>query len=486
MTSRPFQVAEARPVPRAMGLLWGLGGICLVLITIVGTRDGLATSLFALMIAALGGVLIVARPEWGVVVLTSTFFLSYPESLQGSGRLTINNVLGLTLAGLLLMRVGIERRLDFLSSRPVQFTLLIVAAALVNTVLVDQVPDLPGYSSVPVGYVWRSQELLTRAAYLIFIVAFVRVRWQILLLVGLVIGFVLITAPSAFWHAVTAAGDAESVRALTREGARASASFGINIAKNANRLAFLCVMTIAFIGYAMPATRSRLIRWGGPPAIILLVVTILLTASRSGLLGLIALLVMFAANMGLRNPRVHVFLLALVVAGGVGLTLIPQRHLERITNFFETEQGAEGADSARSRLALLGIGAKMFADNPVLGVGIGDFRPVSALSYGNSQGSALHNSYLLTLVEGGVLLFVPYVLLFWSLWRELSKARRLSQVRTGPDLAWLVAALQTIFVLFLLFSVFADVWHEVFVYLITGLTVAVSRLYQRDVGATLA
>src|SRR5262245_40836220 len=105
MASRPIQVVEARPVPRAMGLLWGLGGVCLLLITIAGTREGLGTPLFALMIAALGGVLILARPEWGVVVLTSTFFLSYPESLQGSGRFTINNVLGLVLAGILLMRV---------------------------------------------------------------------------------------------------------------------------------------------------------------------------------------------------------------------------------------------------------------------------------------------------------------------------------------------------------------------------------------------
>ena len=470
-----------------MGLLWGLGGACLLLlVTIMSTREGLATPTFALMIAALGGILILARPEWGVVVLTSTFFLSYPEALQGSGRLTINNVLGLVLAGLLLIRVGIERRVDFLSSRPIQFSLLIVAALLVNTALVDQVPDLPGYSAVPVGYVWRSQELFTRAAYLIFLVAFVRVRWQILLLVSLVIGFVLMTAPSAVWHAVTSSGAAESVRELTREGARASASFGISIARNANRLAFLCVMTIAFIGYALSATRSRLLRWGGPLAIIFLVVTVMLTASRSGLLGLAALLVMFVASMGLRNRRVQVLLLALVVAGGVGLTLIPQRHLDRITNFFDTEQQEEGADSTRARMELIGIGVKIFADNPVLGIGIGDFRPVSTLNYGNRRGSALHNSYLLTLAEGGLLLFVPYMLLFWSLWRELSKARRLSKVRTGPDLAWLVAALQAIFVLFLLFSVFADVWHEVFLYLITGLTVAVSRLYQRDVGATLA
>jgi O-antigen ligase len=150
-----------------------------------------------------------------------------------------------------------------------------------------------------------------------------------------------------------------------------------------------------------------------------------------------------------------------------------------MTDFFRTERG-ESAASTRNRLELLGTGIRMFADSPVVGVGLGNFRRMSIAEYGSHLISTLHNSYLLTLVEGGLLLFVPYLLILLSLWRELRHTGSLATRQPGPRLAWLVGATRAIFVLFLIFSFFADVWHELFLYLITGLTVTVERLYRRD------
>ena len=470
MPARPVHAVEARPVAR-VGLLWGLGGLGLLLVTFVGTERGLAPSTLALLVAGLAGILIVVRPEWGVVVLTSTFFLSYPEVLEGSGRLTINNVLGAMLAVLLAVRVGIERRAEFLRSRAIQLFLLLALALLANHALAPQLPNLPGIEvkNVPT---WRVQELLSRTAYLVFFVAFIQARWQILVLVWLIVGSVLLTAPGAIWNALAA---------TDTEAARAAASFGINIAKNPNRLAFLCAMSIAIIGHAVPEARTRIVRVGGLVAIAVLIMTIFLSASRSGLIELVALLVMFVGG-GVHRRRTRVFLLALAISAGIGLTLVPEQHFDRMTNFFRTER-SESAASTRNRLELLGIGVRMFADHPVIGVGVENFRRVSNADYGSHRISALHNSYLLTLVEGGILLFIPYLLIFGSLWRELRDTGRLAARRSGLGLAWLVGATRTIFVLFLIFSFFADVWHELFLYLITGLTVTVGRLYRRDPGA---
>jgi O-antigen ligase len=467
MPARPVHAVEARSAV-GVGLLWGLGGLGLLLVTIAGAGRGLAPSTLALLVAGLAGILIVVRPEWGVVVLTSTFFLSYPEVLEGSGRLTINNVLGLLLAALLAVRVGIERRAEFLSSRPVQLFLVLGLALLVSHVLAPQLPNLPGIEA-RIPPTWRVQELLSRTAYLLFFVAFIQARWQLLVLVWLVVGSVLLTAPSAIWNALAA----------DTEMARAAASFGINIARNPNRLAFLCAMAIAIIGHAVPEARTRAARVGGLVAIAVLILTIFLTASRSGLIELVALLVMFVGGMGAHYRRTRVFVLALAISAGIGLTLVPEQHFDRMTNFFRTERG-ESAVSTRNRLELLGTGVRMFADRPVIGVGIENFRRVSITEYGSRRLSALHNSYLLTLVEGGLLLFIPYLLILGCLWRELRHTGGLAARRSGPRLAWLVGATRTVFVLFLIFSFFADVWHELFLYLITGLTVTLGRLYRRD------
>jgi O-antigen ligase len=459
-------------------LLWGVAGLCLLLVTLIGTQQGLASFTLALMVAALAGVLIVVRPEWGVIVLTSTFFFSYPEVLQGSGRLTINNVLGLVLGGLLVMRVCIERRAEFLRNRPMQLFLLLAAVLLLNYALVDKIPPVPGLEDQDAS-ARRVQELLTRTAYLVFFVAFVRKRWQLLALAWLVVGAVLLTAPGAAWNALTAVGD-------NIEQTRAAASFGIATAKNPNRLAFLCAMAIAIIGHVLPEVQSRFVRLAGPVAIVLLVVTILLTASRSGLICLAVLLAMLVAGMGLRHRRAHLLLLALAISIGVALALVPEQHLERITNFVGTERGEEGAGSTLARLELIRMGLRMFADHPILGIGVANFRTVSVSEYGSSRASAQHNAYLLTLVEGGLLLFATYLLIFRSLWRELRDAQRLASQRTGPGLAWLVRATRAMLVLFLVISAFADVWHELSFYIIAGLTVAVTNLYRRAARQALA
>ena len=471
MPARPLRAVEVRPAAR-LGLFWALGGFGLLVVTLVGTEQGRAPTTLALLVAGFAGILIIVRPEWGVVALTSTFFLSYPEALEGSGRLTINNVLGGLLALLLVVRLGIERRAEFLRSRPVQLFLLLALALLVNHVLAPQLPGLSGFETpdVPTS---RLQELLSRTAYLVFFVAFIHARRHILAVVWLVIGSVLVTAPNAIWNALAA----------DTETARAAATFGVNIARNPNRLAFLCAITIAIIGHAVPEARTRILRVGGLVAIAVLIVTILLSASRSGLIELVVLLMMFLGGVGARGQRSRVFLLALALAVGIGLALVPEHHFDRMTDFFRSDRG-ESAASTRNRLELLGTGARMFADSPLYGVGLGNFRRVSTTDYGSLRMSSLHNSYLLTLVEGGLLLLIPYLLILWSLWRELRNAASLAARRAGPELAWLVAAMQSVLVLFLIFSLFADVWHEPILFLIAGLTVTMGRLYRREPEAT--
>lgn len=481
-------------------LLWGGGSLGLFALTFVGSLWGSELLTLALIVACLVGGLILIRPEYGVMVLTSTFLISYPEVLQGSGQFTINNVLGLILAGTLLIKVALERRAEFLHSRLVQLFLLIGFAIIVNQLLAEQAPPLESLAELDLTGK-RLQAMATKIVFLVFFAAFIRTRWQILLLTSSVVFFVLMTAPNAIWKAMTAVGGIEQIRA--------SADFGISAAANANRLAFVSSMAIALIAYGMQEYRSRAVIVCGWPAIALLVVTIFLSASRSGLISLLVLSTIFIARMRIRRGMLVALLLFLVIVTGITTVLIlqgdldaitnsehgtreallelarrahlPQPYLDRITNFFPTEQGEEGAGSIRARLEILAVGLRMLRDHPIAGVGIGNFRWVSVVDYQNARPSAQHNSYLLTLVEGGLLLFIPYMLLFWGTWRDLTLTRRLSIQMPSLRLGWLVEAVRTIFVLFLIFSFFADIWHELFPYLIIGLAAVLTRLHQHEI-----
>jgi O-antigen ligase len=322
----------------------------------------------------------------------------------------------------------------------------------------------------------RLRYALLCGMYVIYFAAFLRRRWHILLLVGLVVSFVLMTSPNAIWHALTSEGSLDETRA--------SATFGIVAARNANRLAFFCVLALAFIGYAIQAFKSRPLTLLGGSAIVMLVVTIFLSASRSGLLNLGILSVLFLARTGIDRRRIAGLVIVLLVASVAVLAIVPERHLDRITAFFATDRAVEAAGSSGgsnlARLEMLRVGLRMFAENPLLGVGIGNSRWVAVVDYGGVRLSGLHNSYVTALAEGGLLLMAAYLLLFWSVLASLARTRRLVAQAPGLRLGWAVEATWTSFLLLLVFSAFADVWHEVPLFILTGLSIVLERLYRRE------
>lgn len=478
------------------GLLWGLAGLGLFALTLFGTRQDMGVLTLALLVVGIGAFVVLFRPEFGVIVLTSTFFLSYPAVLEGDGRLTINNMLGLMLGGILIATMTIERRADFLRSGHLWLFFAIGVLVILNQLATADITPPDSFASLDLSEK-RVQGIITKIAFTVFVVRFVRTRSQLTLLALMIVAFVMITAPNAIWNAVTSTGD-------QIEKIRAYADFGIRAAKNANRLAFMCAIGIAITGHAMQEYRKRWVTWAGGAAIGVMIAAIILSASRSGLLNLIVLGVIFARKRGIRPRTILALLLLLALLPLVAIVTSPQgpidaltepgetlrefilrvggnvispAYLDRATNFLAVERGEEGSGSSRARLGLLELGARMYADHPWVGVGIGNFRWVSILEYGSDRISALHNSYLLTLIEGGVMLFIPYLALYWFTWRNLELTRRRAAENDAVGARWLVEAVQAIFIMFLIFSVFADLWHDIYPFLIIGFAAVLGRLY---------
>jgi hypothetical protein len=487
-----------RVAPSPASVAAAAGGVVLVAGAVT---TGAAVQAIALLLALAAMTVIVVRPEVGVFVLTSTFFLSYPEAFTGSGYFTINNVVGLLLGGILAVRTLIDRRLPTVESPIVLALLGLWGVLLLNQLVADAAPPFASLKTLDLTEV-RASDFVSKLAFVVFVVAFIRTRWQILVFGTSLVAFMLITAPNAILNVFEAWGAATSTNI---ERLRAAADFGIVAARNANRLAFLCVLAIAIIGCAMLRLRRPLLTVLGGVAIAGLVTTIFLSASRSGVINLLVVAAYFVTRLRLPMRRVLVgatatAALALFVAQLLPVDVIgplspeerfqravtiaarrsniPEAYLGRITAFLTDGRGRDGVEaSTQNRYELVTTGLQMAGDHPVMGVGLGNFRWRSIAEYGSRHASAMHNSYLLALVEGGVVLLGAYVVVFVVAFRLLATARRRATLRRDVGLGWLVEATQLMLVAFLIFSVFADCWHEAYLPFILALAAVLSRLY---------
>lgn len=165
-------------------------------------------------------------------------------------------------------------------------------------------------------------------------------------------------------------------------------------------------------------------------AVLLTVVTVLLTHSRGAFLALVAT----ALWMAWRSGRLGRAVLALVASGVAFLLFAPAHVLERLSTIGDTQES-----SANARLIAWSTALRMIGDNPLLGVGLRNFQPrfpeYSVIPLGpSSQTYVAHNSYLQIWAESGSLAFLVYLLLLASVFVACAWVRRSS--RSRPDLLW--------------------------------------------------
>jgi O-antigen ligase len=168
-------------------------------------------------------------------------------------------------------------------------------------------------------------------------------------------------------------------------------------------------------------------------------VALLLTLTRGAWLAVIAGLV--AVCLLIRNRTVAVAAV-LLVAGLVAFTFVLGRDDGRALSI--TELLESRADrNVSTRLVLWDIAWKLFLEHPVTGVGMGDFETeAEARLAGRSVMTATdaHNAYLQVLATRGLVGFVPFLLFWFVLLRELFKAKGRSE-RGSVEWGWAVGAI---------------------------------------------
>lgn len=416
----------------AMLLRMLLGGVLAAsyLLTI-GTGAGPAAAALAI------GITVIAL-VWPIAGLTAlAVILPQPEpDVLGPIYVTVM-ILGATVLGSLLIRAPgseLPRRIH---------PSLVLAVGYVAWSALSIIPMVSGYQAtwVPSAVFQLSRlgialGLFLVSSYLFRWVSRTAILWAALLGGAIAAMIALMT----FWQV----GPLELVQGLLAappspgtvlDPGRATGGFS-----SANYLGFFACQ-YALLGIGMWAVTRGAGRGLLVAIIVLLVTALMLSFSRSSLIGLAVGALTFTA---LRSVRLAVALA--VVMGVAALTLYPLFLGARldVADPFDPLAVESRLQSEYWRTLAAQAGLSLFQTDPMLGVGFGVFERLSAGFIIGSPALASHNVYVQILAEqgavGAVLVAATLAGLAWTLWRSESPWR-------GAALAMLVAFLaQSLFI----------------------------------------
>jgi O-antigen ligase len=488
---------------QAATLLEQLGVLPLLALIALGAVSALlGPVVFASMLIGIVGALIVAtRPPLGVGTIMLLLMVQYGSRRyerggvagltdllpQGSGLLTVNNLLGVFLALLLAYHLYRDGDWSFLKSRQLQLVLLITLALMFSAFVsgIDEADQAAvGVQATTAQHPLRL--LVSRALLLVLFVFFVRQPRDLRLIVALFVALALTTAWSGSGAAITGAGRAE-VSAYRAGGVEVL----IESTQNPNRLALVCTLALVFIWEYSQAHRLRRWRWAALAAVLLLVVTVFLSASRGGLIGMaVTGLMLFVRRRG-GSGRLLYAGAALIIGAMLVQEVVPEQALERITNIpgISRSESTAGEGSLQRRAYTYEIGVEIWKKAPLVGVGPGNWSYVRFITDPLRSAAAAHNSYLAALAEGGLVCLALYLVLFYVTIRDLRRLERSPVIveRARADgIEWLMAATRISLVAFLVFSLFADLWDLVFSYFLFALAAVMLQRYQPVPAAAVA
>lgn len=503
MASGTIRGATVGPSPATLflGLLTVLLGTASVVAAVTGTASLLVGAVFA----GVAAVTVLRYPFVGILIFLTTFLFTYPAPLRGIGNLTINNLLGMILLPMLLFGTLREGIGWFTRLRPLVW--LVVAGGILLTAgtLYNREVNVEGLETVELRrgverelYGARVQtqgalietrdrgvKYVTRFAFVVFFVFFVRTPQQLKVIVGILLSVLLMT----YLNVGSEAGELGWGRGRLR--VTGSAGTALYTGTNPNKLAFYGLFCLTFLWYMRVRIHSMVLYAGWLASTVAAAVAIPLTASRSGLLNLFAFvgIVLLEGRFSYRKV-VGLAFLAMVATVQFGYNvnladfLLPEDVSGRLTQLAPVgdellPEGQEARGSFQKRVRTILNSADMLSVHPLLGVGLGNYPLVRTAVAPTAAPGPPHNSYIWAATESGLIGLFLYLASFVWIFRNLSDIRQDYDGRFGPlDLEWLVHAMRTALILFMIFSFFADVWAHIYFYVILGMSLSLIRMHR--------
>jgi len=476
----------------------GLGAVVIAVATYVLARSGGGLALLGGVLTLVGSAFVVRRPAIAILVYLTTFLFTYPAFLRGSGNFTINNMLGLMLVPLMLYGLLREGSAWVFRYKPIMILGAIVFAMIVSGIFYTPSSEIG--EVMEQAKVERSQrgqgpaliatrddaaKFLTRFAFLLFFVFFIRTPRDLKWVVTVILACLLMTYFSVSTEEGPFGWGTGRLRVLGEAGAAVYAG------RNPNKLAYFALFGLNLIWYARRAIKNPLWYplWLIPTAITFVMIP--LTGSRSGMINLLFFIaiVMLEGRFNYRKVVGLAFITFLMaVQFGYNVSVIelvlPDAVAQRLTRFevrtdILEDSGLEAAGSAEGRFRTMQAAGRVWKLHPLFGVGIGNFNTERAATDPFGTVGPPHDSYLWALAEGGTVTLGLYLWLYWWTFRRIRGIEWEYQARFGQvDLGWLVAAMRTVLINFMFFSFFADMWHHVLFYIIMGMALSIIRMHE--------
>ena len=234
------------------------------------------------------------------------------------------------------------------------------------------------------------------------------------------------------------------------------------IYSNPNDLAFAIVLSLPFALAFMVTAKNAVVKvlWLG--GMLVMLVTIFLTASRAGFIDLVISFSVALYFFGIKGKRFYLIvaagLVGIVVMGAFGGKLYDR--FTALSGDPHADQSAYGSYEDRKYLMVRALDA--IEHYPIFGIGVRDFPTYSLIWHD------VHMTYLQICAEGGIAVLILYLMFFWRGFKNLRILRRKKNL--DPDIVLFIGALQSSLVGFVVGALFAPEAYQFFPYFAVAFT----------------
>jgi O-antigen ligase len=370
----------------------------------------------------------------------------------GSGTFTVVKAvgaLGLVGAGMYVIQRGIP---DYLESLQAKLFFAMVGLAFVSFLRHGRPPSLEIGSPF--------QIYISMVVFFLIIVSLVdtpkKIRYSLL--------FAAFAAAAASFY-------------ILREFAQYHSLYGDNfrpsakVIGDANYFSMAGMLAVPISYFWFTAERDPIYRWFILATLLVTSAGIAVSGSRGGLLALFTfiLFVAFRSRYRLRN----MLIISLILIPP--MLMVPRNPVVRI--FHPDEADRLGT---QSRLQTWKAGLRMIADRPLMGIGLGEFKPTIAMYAQNPRLAKIaHNTYLEIAAELGVPCLLLYLWLLHATYRSLKRTGEVAQ-RLHSELFYNIAlGMQGGLIGFLVSSFFLSAEYVKFFWFYVFFSVALMRVTRK-------